>query len=628
MSIKFPHNFAEYDNENNYHNFTNIKELFNPAHNNFIFNNYWFGDRQATIRDFLRVTKLIYSRENLNNTEFLQTVLGTSFNPSFLSEKVYKMIIENLTDEELPIIALTNLSVDSSEYHGISDINNFNLNTEFRSVGYIKVNYIGSPHEIYIDTNHVEVGFSIKEKTFIKVSQCVTLLKELYQKTFDLLKQPNYIDKKWAPVTFTSSLNAFFNFFNTYILNGKYCKHLNGSSSTGQTISASKVYEIMLNHGMGVNNNNNNYTFNVTFTRRSTTVTLNEVIGENNKTSLYKEFGYQISVPDILPGKKKKEKEGTPIYIGMELEVSTDYSYKDLIDLQKELFFICKHDSSISGNKQNRTELVTRIGSIKWIKEQWANFFNVADYRKFDTTTMTTNGMHVHIGRDCFDDDFHVRNFAWMINNPANTPFIVALSERGSLEAMRTYCCFTNIDGVKKTKGFKDIVNYCTKHRGAVNFKGGFSAKTIEVRIFKGIVSFASIIKNLEFVESMFEFSRSLRSYRKLNLKSYFEFVLKTPNNKYFALKRFLEEINYEEYIVTAEIKELISGETDPERIIKLLNNSDIELTNEHISMLNRGKKRTYYLENGQIKLVDYSSKLSNFDKQLADRFFKTKKKA
>ena len=158
-----------------------------------------------------------------------------------------------------------------------------------------------------------------------------------------------------------------------------------------------------------------------------------------------------------------------------------------------------------------------------------------------------------------------------MINNPANTPFIVALSERGSLEAMRTYCGFSNIDNIKKTKSFKDIISFCTQHRGAVNFKGGFSAKTVELRIFKGIVSFASIMKNLEFLESMFEFSRSLRSYRKLNLQSYFEYVFKTPTNKYFALKRFLEEINYQDYIVTAQIKELVSNETDPEKIVKLL---------------------------------------------------------
>ena len=32
--------------------------------------------------------------------------------------------------------------------------------------------------------------------------------------------------------------------------------------------------------------------------------------------------------------------------------------------------------------------------------------------------------MHVHIGRDHFEDNNHIRNFCWFFNNPANTEFL------------------------------------------------------------------------------------------------------------------------------------------------------------------------------------------------------------
>lgn len=627
MYFRFPKNYNDYTN-NRLKTYTSLHDFFHPSINNLIFNSTWWGSIEPSIKDFVKLSRLLFSRDNLRDREFLSAIVSRTIREGSLVDTMYQMFINELTDDELPILGLTTIQVDDFSYHNINPYN-FNKNTPFNISFGLKVDTITLSEElpeIYtnISNNIIECDVSVYETTFHTIEAAIQKLKELSARTFGKLES-NYRNYKWTTTSFVSRQFGFFNLFIAYTLNGKYCKVFSPTNQYLTNYNADKIYDVMLRNNFIPENG---YTFKVTTTARSISISFTERINETNRQSLYKEFNYTTSVPDILKGKKKKDKEGTPIYIGMELEVSTEYTHKELIDFQKEVFFICKHDGSITGSKPVKTELVTRIGSIKWIKEQWAHFFNSVDYRKFDTSVNTNNGMHIHIGRECFDDDFHVRNFAWMINNPANTPFIVALSERGSLEAMRTYCGFSNIDNIKKTKSFKDIISFCTQHRGAVNFKGGFSAKTVELRIFKGIVSFASIMKNLEFLESMFEFSRSLRSYRKLNLQSYFEYVFKTPTNKYFALKRFLEEINYQDYIVTAQIKELVSNETDPEKIVKLLNNSDIELTNEHISMLNKGKKRLYILEDGKVKLIDYNSRLASLDKDLASRFFKTAKKA
>lgn len=624
MYFKFPKNFTDYRYNLSY-GFTSLHDFFHPGINNLIFNSTWWNEVSPTINDFVKLSKLLFSRENLKDREFLSAVVSRTIREGSLIDAMYQMFINELTDDELPILGLTTIQVDDFSYHNINP-SNFSKNTSFGNSFGLKVDTIplnmGRP-EIYTNSsnNTIECVVTIYDSSFNTIEVAIQKLKELSTRTFEKLES-TYRNYKWTTTSFVSRQFEFFNLFSAYTLNGKYCKVTNPTNQFLTIYNADKIYDIMLRNNFIPENG---YTFKVNLSARSINVTFTETINETNRQSLYREFNYTTSVPNILKGKKKKDKEGTPIYIGMELEVSTEYTHKELIDFQKELFFICKHDGSITGSKPVKTELVTRIGSIKWIKEQWAHFFNSVDYRKFDTSINTNNGMHVHIDRECFDDDFHVRNFAWMINNPANTPFIIAISERGG---PNEYCRFTSIEGIKKTKSFKDIVTFCTQIRGAVNFKGGFNSKTVELRIFKGIVSFASIMKNLEFLESMFEFSRSLRSYRKLNLQSYFEYVFKTPTNKYFALKRFLEEINYQDYIVTAQIKELVSNETDPERIIKLLNNSDIELTNEHITMLNKGKKRLYILKDGKVKLIDYNSKLANLDKDLANRFFKTAKKA
>ena len=76
--------------------------------------------------------------------------------------------------------------------------------------------------------------------------------------------------------------------------------------------NADKIYDVMLRNNFIPENG---YSFKVTTSVRSITIVFTETINETNRQSLYKEFNYTTSVPEILKGKKKKDKEGTPLYI-------------------------------------------------------------------------------------------------------------------------------------------------------------------------------------------------------------------------------------------------------------------------------------------------------------------------
>lgn len=348
-----------------------------------------------------------------------------------------------------------------------------------------------------------------------------------------------------------------------------------------------------------------------------------------NRSGLYTAFSYSANVLNILPYPNKTPKEKDPVLVGVELEVATDHSINELIDAAKEPFFIGKQDSSITGSKRNKIELVTSPSSFKYLKRAYAQWLNNLDYTKFDTTTTTNNGMHVHVGREHFEDNTHIRNFCWFFNNPANSDFLIYISERGNYEAMMRYSPFYQFpQGCSRTKAFRQVYNFLgSGFRGITNFKGGWeSAKTVEVRMFRGVVSYASIVKNLEFVEAIFHFTKGLTSYRQLSLSGFLAWLKETPANKYILLKKFIDMADLKKMTAAADVKDILFNETNEEKIIALLKHSSLNITNDHISILNRGKKRTFQLDKttGEISIIYHNrSKLQPLDKSFAERYLR-----
>jgi hypothetical protein len=337
-----------------------------------------------------------------------------------------------------------------------------------------------------------------------------------------------------------------------------------------------------------------------------------------NRTSLSRVLSYSTNVLDHLPYTITGPKEPKAPLYGVELEACGDYSAGDLIAAQKDLFFIMKQDGSIHGSKPNCYEMVTVPATMKAHKRLWAEFFEKIDYTKFDTSKDTGNGMHVHIDRKSFTKN-HLNRFTWFITNPGNDDFMLAISERPTKANYQEWARTPNHFGhTTKITASRYASSTNGSLRGAVHCKG---TKTVEVRIFKGIVSYATIVKNLEFVDSVFDYT-STTMLCQLSLANYLSWLKKTPKNKYQMLKTFIGEIKLDEMLAAADIVEYLWNTSVTYDVVDKINRAPFAITKAHVTILNRkARKRTYLYKAGKLVcIVPNGGLLAKLDKSVQQK--------
>jgi len=347
--------------------------------------------------------------------------------------------------------------------------------------------------------------------------------------------------------------------------------------------------------------------------------------GPYKKGRIRKLFNYTADVLKYLPYVIRQDhpsEQTAPLY-GVELETVSNLSPESIIDAQEQLFFIIKQDASIRGRGRHAGEIVTVPCTLKSHKLLWADFFNRVNYEEFDCTTDTGNGMHVHVSQDAFSDRAHLRNFAWFFANPCNMRFTLALSERPTEADLRNWAMIPDWSA-QTTKAQAHLRNEmaCKNngHKSAVNFKG---SSTVEIRIFKGIVSYATIIKNLEAVDAVFHWSKTV-SFQSSTLGNFLDWLSKTPKNKYSLLKKFIAVLPMEEILFDVTLKEVTFVATEPEVILERVNKSNLILTNKHLRLLNgKREKKKFILVNGKLEILDGRKKgrLSHVDKAAAAKY-------
>lgn len=324
----------------------------------------------------------------------------------------------------------------------------------------------------------------------------------------------------------------------------------------------------------------------------------------SNRKRFHRVLNYSTNVLQLLPYTIKGPKEPTATLYGVELEANSEYFAKDVIDAQKDLFFLLKSDSSVWGRFPNNFEMVTVPCSLKAHKRLWAEFFEKMDYRKFDTSKETGNGMHVHIGSKVFEKSTgHLNKFTWFFINPANNDFIFAMSERPNKTDLSRYSAIAHVEQ-REGQYYKTAsqARHLNHGRGAIHFKG----PTVEVRIFKGIVSYATVVKNLEFVDSVLEYTR-VTSLAQLSLEHYLSWLAATPKNQYELLKAFIAEIKLDPIRLANQLDVYLWGMRDEQAITEKLNKAPFPVTNAHLTILNKRKgkgKRTYILKDGKVHCV------------------------
>jgi hypothetical protein len=336
---------------------------------------------------------------------------------------------------------------------------------------------------------------------------------------------------------------------------------------------------------------------------------------------LYRVFNYSQNPLDLVPWPITLPQETKPLLYGVELELSTDYTTQELVDAAKDPFFILKSDRTVSGNRKNPYELCSIPMSYKAHRQQWAHWFKNLDYDKFDQTKDTTNGLHVHISKNAFSKA-HLRNFAWFFTQPGHHRFILAISERDT-ESFRAYSQTPNYPK-DPTKSYLQTLDYVARIRGCVNIS---SKMTIELRLFRGIVSLAEILKNLEFVDSVYHFTKDA-AYSALSLANYNQWLQKTPPNRYTLIKKYLDKLpDLNACFAAADIHRIIHTSNDANEILQLLEKSKLPITNVHVTILNQlFKRRTFILNKltGQIELSRHNhGKLAHLDRSLEQRLLR-----
>jgi len=584
MLLKFFKNKAH-----DLHTYTSHEEIFNPN-----INGFWFDSGlEYTVQHHFDLIKQIYTRDNLiNNPELFSNIQHSV--PTHLQVERLGHFTNAIPDNRLWI--LNYLQLDGV---GINE-------TVFACYR--------PQARITLHPEEFKCRFEDEYFTIAKRFDSPEFSVALYERLLPIIERLENLfsahsAKRWSPS-------------NTYTLNG-FVRHLIHFTTGAECftngavyLNAQQVYQLGESATITCRQANG-----TSFTNISLRVAVK--VTKANKAQLYTVFSYSANPMDMLPYPITFKNEHNPVLYGVELECSSDYGVRQIIDATDEPFMLAKSDSSVTGNKRHNYELVTVPMSFKAHKREWAKWFSKLEYDKFDTTKDTNNGMHVHIGRTHFDNEKHIRNLAWFINNPAHRDFMMALSERTAYSVenyspMRKYS-----PDASKVRAMKNVVGEIRNLRGACNVAS--NKPTIEVRLFKGIVSYAAVLKNLECVDAMFNFSREFPVY-KMTLRQFLLWLESQPYNKYPVFKKFVFAMkNLKKMTFESDMNEIIFTSNDPNKIMKRMTTAGIKITNEHITTLNkRVKKRMFVLnkETGNIDIV-YTNKfpLAHMDRELEKRY-------
>lgn len=325
-------------------------------------------------------------------------------------------------------------------------------------------------------------------------------------------------------------------------------------------------------------------------------------------------------------GFDKTSNEVNPPFYGVELEVSTNHSPRDIVNANEELFCIVKSDSSVNGSKRQAFEIVTKPCSLKIQKIRWLEFFKKLppDESMWDISTSTNNGMHVHIGDDIFRTKKHLRTFVWMLTNPCMEDFILEVSERPNKRDLQRWSNYGDYEKQDKVFDFvrAERMGLRDDHRMLLSVRPG--RPTVEVRMFKGIVSYATIVKNLEFVDSMVHASMDMPNMACLD--DYLAWLMKTPKSKYRFLKLFLEQLNLEELSNNSKIESEFYGIQDLNMIVGTINKDPRFVANTSVLNYLRKQFPEYKFSlNKKEGIVSYTrtntGKLYSMDTGVLERF-------
>lgn len=247
---------------------------------------------------------------------------------------------------------------------------------------------------------------------------------------------------------------------------------------------------------------------------------------EEEENSLIQSYSYR---PSLQFHKMPFDNINSPFF-GIELEVerknSNSIKHNDMCELIKDNHWYFKTDGSLTDG----FEIVTHPMSFSYIKHiepKLISSFKLLVENSYNSYNANTCGIHIHISKSSFTTWHLYRFMKFFVENKE---FIISISQR-------------NIDKLKRWANIEDNSNdeliYKAKKKDgnsaryvAINLQNN---KTIEVRIFRGTLNFNSFMKNIEFIHSLFMYTKDSNE---ITLNGYKQYI--DSSCEYSNLKKFI----------------------------------------------------------------------------------------
>lgn len=160
---------------------------------------------------------------------------------------------------------------------------------------------------------------------------------------------------------------------------------------------------------------------------------------------------------------------------------------------------------------------------LKWPKIEAARGFN--HLRSWDTTTC---GFHIHVSKEALNT-LQIGKILRFVNHPKNAKFIHKMAGRGS----DRYCKYYDkevVDAIhpERVVSPEEQSTHNKRRRVAVNIS---NPKTVEFRIFRGTIHPAHILRNLEFVDALCDFTMPATTSL-MDMELYGKFLLFASSRK------------------------------------------------------------------------------------------------
>jgi len=135
-----------------------------------------------------------------------------------------------------------------------------------------------------------------------------------------------------------------------------------------------------------------------------------------------------------------------------------------------------------------------------------------------------------------------------------NADFVSKISQR-KIANLDRWAALTDKPNTSQEEYSKDMLMYKAKKKKgnnnrylAVNLQ---NSNSVEVRIFRGTLNDSSFFKNIEFVQALFDYTKSI-SEADMSLKSFLSFI--KDNNEYPYLRKFIADKNINPFLTPKSI--------------------------------------------------------------------------